>query len=156
MQHYRCVKCYFPRSRAVRDCDTVTFFPKVVPFPEVSLTDFLKQSATDIITILTQPPAPNIPSLQAGDPIRNALLTLATQLQRVKPIPEEITPEKKPPTPLPRVQPMQKQASKQQSLPRVETKGNETTVDPTLATLQRHSKDLKSVRFKTDNQHRYH
>ena len=155
MHHYRCVKCYFPRSKAVRDCDTVTFFPKVVPFPEVSLTDFLKQSATDIITILTQPPAQNMPSLQAGDPVRNALLTLATQLQRVKPIPEEIRPEKNPPTAPPRVQPMKKQEVKQQALPRVQSKDENTSSNPSLARLQLHSKELKSVRFNAKNHHRY-
>ena len=32
MQHYRCVKCYFPRTKEVRDCDTVTFFPPQCPF----------------------------------------------------------------------------------------------------------------------------
>ena len=25
MQHYRCVKCYFLRTKKVRDCDAVTF-----------------------------------------------------------------------------------------------------------------------------------
>ena len=80
MQHYRCVKCYFPRTRTTRDCDTVTFFPTNIPFPQVKLDDFLRQAATDIITILTKPPSSTTPSLQSGDPVRNALLTLATQL----------------------------------------------------------------------------
>ena len=42
MQHYRCVQCYFPRTKQIRDCDTVTFFPTNVPFPQVKLVDFLK------------------------------------------------------------------------------------------------------------------
>ena len=29
MHHYRCVKIYFPRTKTTRDCDTVTFFPKL-------------------------------------------------------------------------------------------------------------------------------
>ena len=56
MDHYRCVKCYFPRTRTTRDCDTVTFFPTTVPFSGVKLGDFLQQAASDIIAILTQPP----------------------------------------------------------------------------------------------------
>ena len=35
MLHCRCVNCYFPRIKTPRDCDTVTFFPKEIPFPEV-------------------------------------------------------------------------------------------------------------------------
>ena len=87
MRHYRCVKCYFPRTKTDRDCDTVTFFPTSVPFPQVKLVDFLKHAATDIITILTSPPSTTTPSLQAGDPVRNALLTLATQLNRIDKLP---------------------------------------------------------------------
>ena len=87
MNHYRCVSCYFPRTKTTRDCDTVTFFPHATPFPAVKLTDHLKQAAGDIVNILTAPPSTTTPSLAAGDPVRNALLTLATQLNRVEPIP---------------------------------------------------------------------
>ena len=92
LTHYRCVTIYFPRSRATRICDTVTFLPHDVPFPEVSLKDYLKQAASDIITILTQPPSTTVPSLEAGDPTRNALLKLAKQLGRMESLPEPITP----------------------------------------------------------------
>ena len=81
IQHYYCVKYYFLRTKTVRDCDAVTFSPTSVLFPQIKLKDFLKQAATDIIIILTQPPSATTPSLQAGDPVRNALLTSATQLK---------------------------------------------------------------------------
>ena len=97
LNHYRCVKCYFPRTRSTRDCDTVDFFPTTVPFPQVTVTDFLKQAASDISTILTQPPSTNIPTLKAGDPVRNALLDLSTQLQRIDQLPLDST--SKPTTP---------------------------------------------------------
>ena len=90
MHHYLCVKFYFPRTEQIRDCDTVTFFPTNVPFPQVKLVAFLKQAATDIITILTSPPSTTTPSLEAGDPVRNVLLTLATQLHRIDTIPEPV------------------------------------------------------------------
>ena len=32
MQHYRCVECYFPRTKQVRTCDTVSFSPPMFHF----------------------------------------------------------------------------------------------------------------------------
>ena len=87
MTHYRCVKYYFPGTKTVRDCDTVTFFLVSIPFPKITLVDFLKQAATDIITLLTSPPSTTTPSLQVGNPVCNALVTLATQLNRIEEIP---------------------------------------------------------------------
>ena len=88
MEHYRCVTCYFPRTRTTRICETVTFLTHEVPFPKVNLQDHLKQAAEDIITILTQPPNSTTLSLQEGDTMCNALLDLAQQLKRVGNIPE--------------------------------------------------------------------
>ena len=86
MDHYRCVNCYFPKTRSQRDVDTVTFFPKVVNFPAVKAEDFLKQAALDIISILTKPPSTTIVQLEAGDATKNALLKIAQALQRVEKI----------------------------------------------------------------------
>ena len=81
----------FSRTRDVRDCDTVEFFPHSIPFPEVKLKDHLKQAATDIVTLLTHPPSSTVPSLKEGDPTRNALLTLAQILNRSDTIPEPMS-----------------------------------------------------------------
>ena len=86
MTHYRCLECYFPRTRATRICDTVTFLPHDIPFPTLSVTEYLKQSADDIIHLLTLPPSPLVPTLTAGDPVRHALSEIATQLKRVEPM----------------------------------------------------------------------
>ena len=67
---------------AERDVDTVTFSPKVVPFPKISTDDFLRQAATDIITILTEPPSSTYPTLEAGDSTHNTLLKIAETLKR--------------------------------------------------------------------------
>jgi hypothetical protein len=91
LNHYRCVNCYYPRTRAERHTDTVVFFPSTVKLPEVGLKDFLKQAALDIISLLTKPPTTMIPSLAAGDPTRNALLQVATALQRCTASPEAPT-----------------------------------------------------------------
>ena len=106
LNHYRCVTCYFPNSRSTRICDTVTFLPKTVKFPEVRLVDHLKQAASDIVTLLTHPPSTTVPSLRAGDPVRNALLDIATTLNQVDHIPEpklSSPPVIQPDTPLPMV-----------------------------------------------------
>ena len=87
LNHYRCVECYFPRTRATRTCDTVIFFPHKAPFPTITTQDYLKQAADDIIHILLHPPSTTVPTLAAGDPVRAALLELATTLQRVQPVP---------------------------------------------------------------------
>ena len=88
LDHYRCVTCYFPRTRTTRICETVTFVPHEVPFPQVNLKEHLTQAAEDIVSILTQPPSPTTPSLKVGDPVRNALFNIATQLRRTQEIPE--------------------------------------------------------------------
>ena len=92
MQHYRSVICCFPKTRNIRVCDTVTFSPKSIPFPQVTRTDFLKHAASDIVSLLSQPPSSSIHSLQAGDPARKVLLTLATQLKIIEEISQLVTP----------------------------------------------------------------
>ena len=82
LDHYRCVTCYFPRTKTTRICDTVTFLPHDIPIPKVSLEDHLRQAADDIVDILTQPPSTTTPSLQAGDQVRNAILEIAETLKR--------------------------------------------------------------------------
>ena len=63
MEHYQCVKCYFPDTKATRDAETVEFFPKEVPFPKTTSEDYLLQSASDILAILKSPPK-SLPYLQ--------------------------------------------------------------------------------------------
>lgn len=52
----------------------------------------MRQAATDIISILTAPPSTTVPSLQAGDPTRNALLEIATVLNRTEKLPVTSSP----------------------------------------------------------------
>ena len=184
MNHYRCVKCYFPITRAIRDCDTVTFFPTTVPFPEIKLEDALWQAASDIITISTQPSSETTPSLQAGDPVRNALTTLATQLNRIEDIPalqtppaasqrvEVITHNLNCPgvVPLPRVKPstVSREKWKLTNLPRYKPRYQDIARDITTprahtspqsftpaSVLLSHSNKPKNLRFNNKNDHRY-
>ena len=61
----------------------MTNFSTVISFQTVKIEDFLRQAATDIITILTDPSLTTTPCLQVDNPIRNKLLQSATLLQRV-------------------------------------------------------------------------
>ena len=67
------------------------FLSNRYPFPKSKIEDFLRQEANRIITILTNIPSTTTPSLQAGDPIRNGLLQLATLLKRVENITDNQT-----------------------------------------------------------------
>ena len=44
LNQYRCVKCYIPRTKSIINSDTVKFFLHSIPFPQVKLQDYLKQS----------------------------------------------------------------------------------------------------------------
>jgi hypothetical protein len=90
LQHYRCVTCFAPDTRKELISDTVTFIPSQYKFPEITTDDFLKQAATDIISILNKPPSSTVPTLEAGDPTRNALLKIAEALHRIKSYPDPI------------------------------------------------------------------
>lgn len=126
LNHYRNVHCYFPKKRTTRHVDTVEFFPHSIPFPEVKLKDFLQQAAMDIVDLLTNPTQTYIPSLKTGDPFHNALLDIATALNRVEKIPKTILKQSTPFTAtVPRVEKTNKQKEKQStpstaSYPRVE------------------------------------
>ena len=87
LDRYRCITCYFLRTRTERQCDTVTYFPTIIPFPKVGLEDFLRQAATDIVTILSNPPPTPVPSLEQGINTKYALLKLAHILNRVEHLP---------------------------------------------------------------------
>ena len=166
LDHYRCVECYFPRTRTTRVCETVTFFPHEVPFPKVTITDHLRQAATDIVTILTKPPSTTTPSLQAGDPIRNALLEIAQQLNRVEDIATINHPHDKQPTrvaevnkdhhaALPRVEEQPTRVAEgnkdhHAALPRVEKRQS-----PTASAFKQRSTLPKRVRFRSASTHKY-
>ena len=162
LNHYRCLQCYLPRTREVRHCDTVEFIPHQIPFPSVTLKEFLIQAASDIITILTQRKKPSIPSLEAGDPTRNALLQLAEQLKRIQLLPEPVHTVKDFNTaPAPRVEEIpvdnnphvipddESIIENQQQPPRVAQKHLPTSI------LTTHSIQPKNIRFSNTTDHKY-
>ena len=92
MKHYWYVKCYFPQANQVCDCNTFTSIPRQFPFPEVELEYFFKQSANDIITLLSAPPATTAIFLESGDKTINALLKIAYTIKILYPLPSQATP----------------------------------------------------------------
>jgi hypothetical protein len=80
MEHYCCcIKCYLPSTAREPDVDTLQFFPKTIPFPDISSKDYLKQAVSDILTILQNPPS-NLPYLAYGDATNNVIVHIATLL----------------------------------------------------------------------------
>ena len=52
MEHYRCMKCYMPKSRMERVADTIQFLPAKIPFPTLSLNDQLMYTLDKLASIL--------------------------------------------------------------------------------------------------------
>jgi hypothetical protein len=73
IEHYRCHKCYISSTFGVRDALTIDWFPhKNVPFPKVTADEYLRQAATDMLTLIQDKAAHPIPSLTYGSNITNA------------------------------------------------------------------------------------
>ena len=62
------------------DADTVDLFPETISFPNVTTDQYLRQAATDILTIL-QSPKKNTPSLTYGSAVTNAYVQIAQILK---------------------------------------------------------------------------
>ena len=83
------MKCYLPITKTDVDTDTITFIPHVISIPEMKLEDFIRQAASDIITLLIYPPPTSAPSIAVGNSTRNGLLQLATLLH-TNTVPEKL------------------------------------------------------------------
>ena len=87
LDHYRNILVYFPKTRAEKTTDTVTFLPHSIPIPSISMQDYLLQAVDDIVSLLKNPPQSLLPTFKEGDPIRNAVLEIATTLKAALPPP---------------------------------------------------------------------
>ena len=97
LHHSRCYHCYIPSIESTRLMDTVKFFLKHFDFPRITNSAYLRQSAEDIISILSNKKAVSLhPSLYFGTPIPNAYLQVDRILQRAV---------QTPPTPQPHLSP---------------------------------------------------
>ena len=116
MEHYRCYRIYLPDTMSEVDVLNVDFFPEKTPFPRVTNDDYLKQTAEDMLHLLTMPTTSFTQNpLSFGSPILNAYAKVAALLGRavnppptvpLAPVPVNIAPLPLPvvvPAPLPRV-----------------------------------------------------
>ena len=63
-QHYRCYRCYIPKTRAERISRSVEFFPHSTPMPATSSADAATDAARELTAALLNPaPASPFPSL---------------------------------------------------------------------------------------------
>ena len=76
--------CFNPITKKDFISDTLVFIPHTIPIPSVTINNFLRQAASDIVTLL-KTPQPILPtSLQIGNQIRNGLFQLTTILKTNK------------------------------------------------------------------------
>ena len=81
-EHYRCVKCYIPQTRAEIASDTVKFIPTYVPFPEADINDHIQKTLTDL-TYLLYSKSPALPTLTSNSS-KSALIKISQLLNRDK------------------------------------------------------------------------
>jgi hypothetical protein len=80
------MRCFNQDTGREIDVDILQFFPHNTPLPEVTTEDYLKQAATDIVSILQSPPT-STPSLKLNNTTRHALIYIANILNQAAPIP---------------------------------------------------------------------
>ena len=55
LHHYQCYRVWVPRTHAERIVDTISFFPKAVPLPELTHKDAAIQAARELTHALQHP-----------------------------------------------------------------------------------------------------
>ncbi len=69
MQHYRCMRCYVPATKAERVTDTVTYLPHNIPLPHATPDIYIQKTLDDILNILKDHTRPS-PVLHPETPIK--------------------------------------------------------------------------------------
>ena len=85
MNHYRCIKCFLPTSRAEVDVDTLVLLPSKHFFPKPSLDEHIRHVAAKLLQLLTSQQRP-LPGLKINQSTYNALKTLQQIFQNDIPI----------------------------------------------------------------------
>ena len=84
-----------PQTRTEIDADTITFIPHTIPIPETCVEDLIRQTTSDISTLLTHPPKLTTPVLELGNTTKNGLLQLTSLLNRSTTPPKVLTTQTK-------------------------------------------------------------
>ena len=88
LEHYRCIQCLMSKLHRLRISDTVQFFPHTIPFPKLTLNDWLHNALNNIVSTLASPQFQhNNPSLLIDEHTLLAIKVVANMLHRVLPKP---------------------------------------------------------------------
>jgi hypothetical protein len=66
-EHYRCIKCFMPETRAEIDPDTIKLIQCKIPIPTFTDKEVIAQAILDIVHLLQKPSNHNIPAFMKGD-----------------------------------------------------------------------------------------
>ena len=114
--HYRCVKCYVPKTHSERITDTVTLLPHTIPIPKTSLDDHIRATSDNLISLLYRKKSPIGPFITPST--QDHLIKLAKLFHRDKTTPTHDPPSPQssivskttsPPTPTPTTAPTENQ-----------------------------------------------
>ena len=129
LHHYCCVDCYLPATHSTRIADTVEFFSDTIPFPSTSMEDHLRNSVSDILSILNQPKTAS-PLLPINDDTPTALHQIATIINKSIPLPPSVVPV---PLPTPPVAQPRVETSPQVPTVPMEPVVNESSPSPNIS-----------------------
>ena len=87
LNHYRNFTIFMPDTNSEIVTDTVNLFSDIKEIPEITHDEYLQQSLMDILAIIQSRPKTNLPSLQFGDEISAAIITVANLLNKANPRP---------------------------------------------------------------------
>ena len=76
-EHYRCLRCYLPKTHTEIISDTVKFLPRFIPIPHASIDDHIRNSLQDLLLLLTNK-IKKFPTDLVSPTNQQALITLAT------------------------------------------------------------------------------
>ena len=82
LHHYRNFRCYFPDTKSGVVSDTVDLFANNALIPTISHEEYIQQSLGDILAVLQSKKFINVPSLQYGHKINDAIILVSQLLGR--------------------------------------------------------------------------
>ena len=82
LEHYRNFKCFVPDTRAEIVTDTVDLIAHNKDIPTISHDEYVQQALMDILAVLQQKQKSNVPSLQFGEKINDAVIAVADILNK--------------------------------------------------------------------------
>ena len=80
LKYCRCFQCYIPPTASIRNALAVEWFPHKIPLPKTTTEEYLKQVASDLLTILKTTNGQAFPNLEYGNKVMKTFQQRATIL----------------------------------------------------------------------------